>query len=42
MAVEPVAEISGTFGLSTRISPMSRPPISSVDRFAGALPPSAT
>lgn len=38
MRVEPVAETSATFGLSTSASPTSRPPIRSCDRPAGASP----
>ena len=38
MAVEPVAETTGTRGSSTRISPISRPPISTSDRPSGASP----
>ena len=38
MAVEPVAETSGTLASSTSISPISRPPISTVDRPVGAPP----
>ncbi len=38
MAVDPVAETSGTRASSTRISPTSRPPIRTVERSAGASP----
>jgi hypothetical protein len=42
MAVEPVADTSGTFGWSTSASPTSRPPITTADRPAGASPNFAT
>ena len=42
MAVEPVAETSGTFGWSTSASPTSRPPITTVVRPAGASPKRVT
>ena len=38
IAVEPVAETSGTFGWSTRASPTSRPPMTTADRPAGTSP----
>src|SRR6478752_219489 len=41
IAVEPVAETKGTLVLSTRTSPISRPPNSTADSPSGAEPPSA-
>ncbi len=38
MAVDPVAETSGTSGCSTRASPISRPPTSTLESPSGASP----
>ncbi|MCY1296511.1 hypothetical protein D9M70_459000 [compost metagenome] len=42
MRVEPVAETSGTFGLSTRTSPTVRSPMRTCDRPSGASPKRAS